>query len=55
MAVIAPQIPPRSRAEIEALGSEAGVTLCAARKGALGVHEECPEEVAACIRPFLQG
>lgn len=54
MAVTAPQIPPRSRAEIEALAQEAGVTLCRVPAGALGVHEEFPERVAACIRPFLQ-
>jgi hypothetical protein len=54
MAVTAPQIPPRSRAEIEALEREPDVTLCRVPAGALGVHEEFPEEVAACIRRFLQ-
>jgi pimeloyl-ACP methyl ester carboxylesterase len=53
MAVVAPQIPPRSRAEIEALGHEAGVALCHVPAGALGVHEEFPQQVATCIRPFL--
>ena len=54
MVVTAPQIPPRSRAEIDALAREAGVTLGHVPAGALGVHEEFPEQVAACIRPFLQ-
>jgi pimeloyl-ACP methyl ester carboxylesterase len=46
--------PPRSRAEMEALGELPGVESHCLERGALGLHEEAPDEVAARLRPFLE-
>lgn len=53
MVVTAPQIPPRSRAEIEALADVAGIVFARVPAGALGVHEEFAASVAATVRSFL--
>jgi hypothetical protein len=53
MVVTAPQIPPRSRSEIDALAEVSGVTVCHVPDGTLGVHEEYAATVTAAIRPFL--
>ena len=53
LAVWGPQVPPRSRAEMEALAAVPGVRAESLPAGALGVHEEYPAEVAAALRPFL--
>jgi pimeloyl-ACP methyl ester carboxylesterase len=45
--------PPKSLAEIEALVRLPGITCHRLASGALGVHEECPDLVAAALRPFL--
>jgi pimeloyl-ACP methyl ester carboxylesterase len=45
--------PPKSLAEIEALARVPGITARRLDRGALGLHEEAPEQVAALIRPFL--
>lgn len=47
--------PPRSLAEIEALARVPGIAARRLDAGALGVHEESPERVAAVLRPFLLG
>jgi pimeloyl-ACP methyl ester carboxylesterase len=46
--------PPRSRAEMEALGELPGVESHCLEGGALGLHEEAPDAVAARLRPFLR-
>lgn len=53
LAVWGPQVPPRSRAEMEALAGVPGVRAASLPAGALGVHEEYPAEVAAALRSFL--
>jgi pimeloyl-ACP methyl ester carboxylesterase len=47
--------PPRSRAEMEALAGLPGVERRVLDAGALGVHEERPDAVAAAVGPFLRG
>lgn len=47
------QTPPRSRAEMEALAALPEVQNHRLDGGALGVHEEIPNDVAALLRPFL--
>jgi pimeloyl-ACP methyl ester carboxylesterase len=45
--------PARSRAEMEALASVAGVRSICLPHGKLGLHEEFPNAVAQAIAPFL--
>jgi pimeloyl-ACP methyl ester carboxylesterase len=45
--------PPRSRAEIEALGALPGIQSHCLEGGALGIHEEAPDAVAGLLRPSL--
>jgi pimeloyl-ACP methyl ester carboxylesterase len=47
------ETPPRSLAEMEALGRLAGVHTARIGRGKLAVHEEFPDPVAAAIAPFL--
>jgi pimeloyl-ACP methyl ester carboxylesterase len=47
------QTPPRSRAEIEALGDVTGVELNLLPHGRLSIHEEFPDPVAETTTPFL--
>lgn len=53
MVILGEETPPRSRAEMEALGALDNVEIHRLPKGRLGVHEEFPEAVAALARPFL--
>lgn len=53
MVILGEETPPRSRAEMEALGTLDNVEIHRLPKGRLGVHEEFPEAVAALARPFL--
>jgi pimeloyl-ACP methyl ester carboxylesterase len=46
--------PPRSRAEMEALGELPGVESHCLEGGALCLHEEAPDAVATRLRPFLE-
>lgn len=48
-----PQTPPRSRAEIEVMAALPGVAAARLSEGALGVHEEHADQVAAAVRDFL--
>lgn len=48
------ETPPRSRAEMEALGALPNVESQRLEGGALGLHEEIPDGLAASIRPFLE-
>jgi pimeloyl-ACP methyl ester carboxylesterase len=45
--------PPKSLAEIEALAEVPGLTAHRLAAGALGLHEEHADAVAALLRPFL--
>jgi pimeloyl-ACP methyl ester carboxylesterase len=47
--------PPKSRAEMEALASVAGVREAVLPRGKLSVHEEFAEETAAAVGGFLDG
>jgi pimeloyl-ACP methyl ester carboxylesterase len=47
--------PPRSRAEMEALGQAPGIGSRRLAAGSLGLHEEHPDAVAEALRPFLLG
>lgn len=49
------ETPPRSLAEMEALGALPGVATVRLPKGKLSVHEEFPAEVAAEVLRFLDG
>ena len=49
------ETPPRSRAEMEALATVAGVQTVRLPRGKLSVYEEFPDAVAAALRPFLAG
>ncbi|WAC27149.1 alpha/beta fold hydrolase [Ancylobacter sp. SL191] len=55
LVILGEETPPRSRAEMEALGALPNVELRRLPKGRLGVHEEFPDEVAALALPFLTG
>ncbi len=55
LAVWGPQTPKRSRAEMEALAALPGVARADLPAGALGVHEEAPDAVAAAALGFLTG
>jgi pimeloyl-ACP methyl ester carboxylesterase len=55
LAAWGPQTPKRSAAEMEALAALPGVIRAALPKGALGVHEEEPDAVAAATMGFLTG
>jgi pimeloyl-ACP methyl ester carboxylesterase len=48
-----PQTPPKSRAEMQALAQLPGLHVQLLPQGALALHEEYPDEVAACVAPFL--
>jgi pimeloyl-ACP methyl ester carboxylesterase len=48
-----PDTPPRSRAEMEALAALPGLAVHRLARGALGVHEEYPDAVAAALAGFL--
>ncbi|WP_428490581.1 alpha/beta fold hydrolase [Rhodopila sp.] len=47
------QTPPKSRAEMQALGTLSSVQSCVLPNGKLGVHEEFPDDVTRVIAPFL--
>jgi hypothetical protein len=47
------QTPPRSRSEMEALASVAGVQRAAIPLGKLSVHEEFPDLVTEVIKSFI--
>jgi len=47
------ETPPRSLAEMEALGQLPGIEAARLAGGKLSVHEEFPDDVAAALRPFL--
>ncbi|WP_133665913.1 hypothetical protein [Paraburkholderia sp. BL10I2N1] len=47
------QTPPKSRAEMEALGQLPNVQVEWVMKGKLAIHEEFPEIVSIAIRRFL--
>jgi pimeloyl-ACP methyl ester carboxylesterase len=47
------ETPPRSLAEMEALGRLAGVETMRLARGKLSVYEEFPDDVAAVLRPFM--
>ncbi len=47
------ETPPRSRAEMEALAALPGVRTQRLPRGKLSVHEECPDDVYAAVKPFL--
>jgi pimeloyl-ACP methyl ester carboxylesterase len=47
------ETPPRSRAEMEALGQLPGVETRRLARGKLAVHEEFPDDVIAVMQPFL--
>ena len=53
LVVYGAETPPKSRAEMEALGQLSGVQSCVLPKGKLAVHEEYPDEVARVLKPFL--
>jgi pimeloyl-ACP methyl ester carboxylesterase len=53
MVVIGEQTPPKSKAEMEAIGTLSGVHLYR-MDGSLGIHEEYGDHVATAILPFLQ-
>ena len=53
LVVYGAQTPPKSRAEMEALGQLSGVQSCVLPNGKLAVHEEYPDEVAQLLKPFL--
>lgn len=55
LAVWGPQTPTRSRAEMEALAALPEVTVAHLPRGALGVYEEHPAQVAAATMDFLDG
>jgi pimeloyl-ACP methyl ester carboxylesterase len=55
LVVFAEGTPPRSKAEMEALASLPNVRLSRIVSGKLAVHEECPDDVANAIGPFLRG
>jgi hypothetical protein len=45
--------PRRSRAEMDALAALPNVESRVLRRGALGMHEELPDEIAPLIEAFL--
>ena len=47
------QTPRRSRAEMDTLAALPNVESRVLRRGALGVHEELPDEIAPLIEAFL--
>jgi pimeloyl-ACP methyl ester carboxylesterase len=53
LVVYGDRTPPRSRAEMEALGEAQGVELKLLPHGKLSIHEEFPDDVANAIKPFL--
>ena len=53
LVVYGAQTPSKSRAEMEALAQLSGVQSCVLPRGKLAVHEECPDEVARVLTPFL--
>lgn len=53
LVVFGDESPPKSRAEMEALGALPNVRMERLRGGRLAVHEERPDAVAAVVRPFL--
>lgn len=52
LVAIAKQAPPKSKAEMTALGDIPGVEMCIL-PGSLGLHEENPDSLAAVVLPFL--
>lgn len=55
LTVWGPETPARSRAEMEALAALPDVAITPLPRGALGVYEEHPAEVAAATASFLAG
>ena len=53
MMVIGEEMPPKSRQEVEVLAHFSGVQVYR-MPGALGLHEEYPEQLAAGILAFLE-
>jgi hypothetical protein len=55
MVIYSSEMPPRSRAEIEALAGLPGVRSVRLPRGKLSVHEEFPDATVEAITPFLYG
>jgi hypothetical protein len=49
------ETPPKSRAEMDALGAVPGIQIARLRRGKFAIHEEFAEQVAREITIFLSG